>query len=118
MLEPGAPYRRALEDEIERVVSGDRWGWYVDGVHFRELPFLVLTGDRPWISGAFDLYRPGDESWIIDFKTHRITAEEAPGAASDYEVQATVYRDAASALSGRTPRVLLHFTHPDVAVEM
>lgn len=118
LLEPGMPYRRALEDEIERVVTGDRWGWYVEGTHFRELPFLVLTGDRPWMTGALDLYRPGHDPWIIDFKTHRIAAEDAPRTASDYEVQATVYRDAASALSGRTPRVLLHFTHPDVAVEM
>ncbi|MGD8497051.1 MAG: 3'-5' exonuclease, partial [Gemmatimonadales bacterium] len=118
MLEPGAPYRRALEAEIERVVRGERWRWYVEGPHYRELPFLVLAGGRPWVTGALDLYRPGSEPWIIDFKTHRISPDEAPRTAADYEIQARVYRDAVSALSGRTPRVLLHFTHPDVAVEM
>lgn len=118
LLEPGTPYRRALEVEIERVVTGDRWRWYVEGPHFRELPFLVLAGGRPWRTGALDLYRPAEEPWIIDFKTHRIQADEARRTAAGYEVQADVYRNAATALSGRTPRVLLHFTHPDVAVEM
>lgn len=116
LLEPGTPYRRALEDEIERVVAGDRWKWYVRGEHHRELPFLVLS-DRPWRTGAMDLYRPGPESWVIDFKTHRIGAEETARVAAAYDVQAAVYRHAVTALSGRTPRVLLHFTHPDAVIE-
>ncbi|MFW6039799.1 MAG: UvrD-helicase domain-containing protein, partial [Gemmatimonadota bacterium] len=57
LLEPGMPYRRALEAEIERVVTGDEWKWYVRGEHYRELRFLVLAG-RPWRAGAIDLYRP------------------------------------------------------------
>ncbi len=117
LLEPGTPYRRALEAEIERVVTGDRWKWYVKGEHHRELRFLVLSA-RPWRTGAIDLYRPGPESWVIDFKTHQIGADGAAEVAADYRVQADVYRDAVTALSGRTPRVLLHFTHPDVAIEM
>lgn len=117
LLEPGAAYRNALEAEIERVVTGDRWRWYVEGPHLRELAFLVLAGGRPWRTGALDLYRPGDEPWIIDFKTHRIAATDAARTAAAYEVQVAVYRDAVTALVGRTPRVLLHFTHPDVAVE-
>ena len=117
LLEPGTPYRRALEAEIERVVTGDRWKWYVRGEHYRELRFISLAS-RPWRAGALDLYRPGSDPWVIDFKTHRIEAGEAAGVAADYRVQADVYCEAVAALSGRTARVLLHFTHPDIAVEL
>ncbi|MFW6084028.1 MAG: hypothetical protein ACODAA_02340, partial [Gemmatimonadota bacterium] len=69
-------------------------------------------------AGAIDLYRPGDEAVVVDFKTHRIEAGRTAGVAADYEAQADVYREAVAALSGRTPRVLLHFTHPGVVVEL
>ena len=121
LLETGTPYRVALEAEIERVVTGERWRWYVAGRHYRELSFLVLAGGAPWRTGAIDLYRPTGgaegESWVIDFKTHRIDAGAARGVAAGYAIQAAVYRDAASAITGSPPRVLLHFTHPDTAVE-
>ena len=118
LLEPGAPYRAALEAEIGRVVSGERWRGYVSGPHHRELSFLVLAGGPPWRTGAIDLYRPGEIPRIIDFKTHRITAEAAPEVAAGYAIQAQVYRDAVSVLTGTAPRVTLHFTHPDTAVEL
>lgn len=117
-LRPGAAYREALEREIERVVTGERWRWYVEGEHHRELRFLVLAGDPPWRVGALDLYRPGDEPWIIDFKTHRIAAAAVTGVGREYEIQAELYRDAVTRLVDRTPGVILHFTHPDVAIEM
>lgn len=118
LLERGAPYRAALEAEIERVVTGERWRGYVAGVHHRELPFLVLAGGPPWPAGSIDLFRPGDIPRIIDFKTHRIAADAAPEVAGGYEIQAKVYRDAVSALTGSTPRVTLHFTNPDTTVDL
>ncbi|MFW6089248.1 MAG: UvrD-helicase domain-containing protein [Gemmatimonadota bacterium] len=117
LLEPGAPYRVALEAEIERVVTGERWRWYVAGPHHRELAFLVLAGGPPWVTGAIDLYRPGKNPCIVDFKTHRIPAERAEAVAAAYAVQARVYRDAVSLLAGTGPRVLFHFTHPGTVVE-
>lgn len=117
LLEPGAPYRTALETEIERVVTGDRWQAYVAGPHHRELPFLVLAGGPPWPTGAIDLYRPGENPCLVDFKTHRVSAAAARDVAAGYDVQAQVYRDAVSALTGTAPRVFLHFTYPDSVVE-
>ncbi|MFQ5745859.1 MAG: UvrD-helicase domain-containing protein [Gemmatimonadota bacterium] len=143
LLSPGTAYRRALEEEIERVVRGDEWRWYVSGEHDRELPFVHLAGPRTWRLGAFDLFRPARPSgpeagpgaagaagtrdaerdsatWIIDFKTHRVEAAEADGIAKEYEIQGRVYREAASALlgPGADVRVALHFTHPNVVVEL
>ena len=117
LLEPGAPYRIALEAEIERVVTGERWQSYVAGSHHRELAFLVLVGGPPWRTGAIDLYRPGENPCIVDFKTHRIAPEGVEEVAAGYGVQAQVYRDAVSTLVGAAPRVFLHFTHPDMVVE-
>lgn len=117
LLEPGAPYRIALEAEIERVVTGERWQSYVAGPHHRELGFLVLVGGPPWRTGAIDLYRPGENPCIVDFKTHRIAPEGVEEVAAGYGVQAQVYRDAVSTLVGAAPRVLLHFTHADTVVE-
>jgi ATP-dependent exoDNAse (exonuclease V) beta subunit len=130
LLEPGSAYRRALEAEIAAVVSGPEWKWYIDSLHWRELPFLHLCGPREWRIGALDLYRPASDAgtnrdayqWIVDFKTHRIDAEEAPDVAARYAAQATVYREALAALLsapvGESVRVALHFTHPNVAIEL
>jgi len=127
LLQPGSAYREALENEIAAVVRSDEWAHYVAGEHWRELPFLHLSGSREWRLGAFDLFRPvagptesGSDSaaLIIDFKTHVIDAAAVRQTAATYEVQARVYREAAQAILGRPVRVGLHFTHPNVAVEL
>jgi len=108
-------YRQALEEEIRRVVRSEEWAWYVEGEHYRELEFIHLAGEREWRVGAFDLYRPGPPSRVIDFKTHEIEADEVPAAASDYVIQARIYREAAAARGEAT--ISLHFTGPNVVVE-
>jgi len=119
-LMPGTAYREALEAEIGRVVESDEWRWYVSDEHYRELRFLHLAGATDWRLGAIDLYRPGDglTSWVIDFKTHRIDSAGVESVAEDYRVQMDTYREAVTALSGATPRALLHFTHPNVSTEL
>jgi len=117
LLVPEAPYRAALEAEIERVITGERWKAYVAGPHHRELRFLVLAGGRPWRAGAIDLYRPGENPCIVDFKTHRVGAPAAADVAAGYDIQVGVYRDAVTTLVGTAPRVLLHFTYSDTVVE-
>lgn len=78
-------------------------------------------------SPAGDDTDPHLDPWVVDFKTHQIDAGQAAEVAGDYVVQTDVYRAvAASLLSGlsegetREPRVRvgLHFTHPNVAVEV
>ncbi|MEE8488134.1 MAG: 3'-5' exonuclease, partial [Gemmatimonadota bacterium] len=120
----GTAYREALEAEITRVVTSKKWHWYVDGQHYRELRFLHLSTEGDWIQGAFDLYRPrtgdgldADTPCVVDFKTHQISGDDVKEIAVDYRIQVATYRDAVTALAGRTPRVLLHFTHPNVAIE-
>ncbi|MCG8469711.1 MAG: PD-(D/E)XK nuclease family protein, partial [Gemmatimonadetes bacterium] len=139
-LAPGASYRAALEREIADVVRSPAWRWYVEGEHYRELRFLHRS-ENEWLQGAFDLYRPargvapeqaslfgepreGDDgraAWVIDFKTHRIAAEEVEAVSADYALQIRAYRDAAAALgdgAGVPPRVALHFTKPNLATEV
>jgi len=124
LLEPGSAYREALRKEIEAVVRSEDWAHYVQGEHWRELPFLHLLGPREWRLGAYDLFRPGGEDEasavprIVDFKTHEIEAAKVPDTAATYEIQAAVYREAAVAILGRPVQVSLHFTHPNVAVEV
>ncbi|WP_419861102.1 UvrD-helicase domain-containing protein [Candidatus Palauibacter sp.] len=144
MLRPGSEYREQLEEEIRRVAASEEWAWYTEGElgrdYWKELTFTHLVGARDWRFGAFDLYRrlagPGPGSGtaparltgalgleegvaalIIDFKTHDITAAQAPGAARDYRIQADVYRAAATSLAGRTA-VGLHFTGPNELIPM
>ncbi len=139
LLAPGTRYREALEEEIRGVVRSEEWKWYVDGEHYRELRFIHLAGRREWRIGAFDLFRPArdaarpqmafdfsgmtgaestdSDTWIIDFKTHQIAAEQVEASARDYEIQARVYREAVGAMGG-SARVALHFTHPNKAIEM
>lgn len=112
----GTAYREALEAEISRVVTSEEWRWYVEGEHYRELPFIHLVGPEEWRVGAFDLYRP--DGWIIDFKTHQIGADKVAAAAEDYDIQARVYKEAVKAIVGVDARMRLHFTAPNVAVEV
>jgi ATP-dependent exoDNAse (exonuclease V) beta subunit len=114
VLAPGTQYRAALEAEIERVIQSDEWKWYVAGEHYRELPFLHLAGPQEWRFGAFDLYRP--DGWIIDFKTHQVSAERTAQVALEYELQMRWYREAAGIVG--PVRTQLHFTHSNVVREM
>ena len=116
LLLSDSEYREMLETEIRRVIQSDEWTWYAEGEHYRELQFLHLAEPRSWRVGAFDLYRPEEPAWVIDFKTHEIGAEQARETARGYEIQARIYR-AASAI--RSPaRVALHFTGPNELIEM
>ncbi|HSL70563.1 MAG TPA: 3'-5' exonuclease, partial [Longimicrobiales bacterium] len=114
VLAPGTEQRAELEAEIERVITGAEWNWYVKGEHYRELPFLHLAAPREWRIGAFDLYRP--DGWIVDFKTHQLTADRTARAAEDYRLQMRIYRDAASIAV--VVRTRLHFTHSNSVIDL
>jgi ATP-dependent exoDNAse (exonuclease V) beta subunit len=117
-LASGGAYRRQLEEEIRRVVTGPEWQWYVEGAHHRELWFVHFATPAKWRVGAFDLVRRHENGLlIVDFKTHEISAKDAAAKAAGYTLQAAVYRRAA-AVTGWPVRFRLHFTHPNVAVEM
>jgi ATP-dependent exoDNAse (exonuclease V) beta subunit len=116
LMAPGTSYRDALEEEIRRVVKSDKWKGYVEGEHYRELPFAHLAEAQEWRIGAFDLYRPAEgDATVIDFKTHEVDEEGAHRVAAEYAVQANVYAKAASI---RCPaKLIFHFTGPNVQVE-
>ncbi|MDX1395752.1 MAG: UvrD-helicase domain-containing protein [Gemmatimonadota bacterium] len=146
-LTAGSGYREALEREIARVVRSPEWRWYLEGRSYRETRFLHRSPDG-WVQGAFDLLRLADttgpkpeqvglfdapseddarahlDPWVVDFKTHRIEASEAAEVAAQYHILPGLYRAAASALrpagADAPPRVRvgLHFTHPNVAIEV
>jgi ATP-dependent helicase/nuclease subunit A len=108
-------YRRALESEIEQVIKSGEWKSYIQGEHYRELPFVQFVTQGKWRTGAFDLFRLGDPSWIVDFKTHDIGPDEVKATAQDYRLQALLYATAARAL-GSESDVRLHFTRPNRAL--
>jgi hypothetical protein len=114
LMAPRTAYRDALEDEIRRVVASDEWKWYVEGEHYRELPFAHLADVHEWRIGAMDLYRPSDNSLVIDFKTHEVDADEAVKVAQDYGIQARVYLGAATMRSKASVRFF--FTSPGAEV--
>jgi len=114
VLAPGSQYRTDLEAEIARVITSEEWAWYIEPEHHRELPFLHLAAMREWRTGAFDLYRP--DGWIIDFKTHQVTAASVERIAASYQLQMRIYSEAA-AVRGAV-RTRLHFTHPGVVVDV
>jgi ATP-dependent exoDNAse (exonuclease V) beta subunit len=121
LLAEGTPYRTALEEEIRGVIRSADWEWYIEGEHYRELTFLHLVGPREWRTGAFDLYRPDEppdepEGWIIDFKTHDVTADQVEDVAQTYAAQADFYR-AAAEIHGPA-RMRLHFTRVNAVVDM
>jgi ATP-dependent exoDNAse (exonuclease V) beta subunit len=120
-MAPGTAYRLSLEDEIKRVIAGDEWKWYVEGEHYRELPFVQLRNAGRWRVGAFDLFRPAGGAdggnLIVDFKTHSINADQAAATARSYQSQGAFYKAVAGALAGET-RVQLHFTHPNVVCDL
>jgi len=116
-LGPGTTYRRALEDELRRVVASDEWRWYTEGDHRRELWFIDFRRGGTWHTGAFDLFRPGDpRSLIVDFKTHDIAGADVDATAPEYGAQLALYRRAAEA-AGFPADVRLHFTGPGVVWE-
>ena len=60
-------------------------------------------------------------AWVIDFKTHRIPADDVGRVAAEYGIQVGVYRAAVGALlegDSSPARLVLHFTHPNVAIEV
>jgi hypothetical protein len=115
VLSAGTPYWSALEEEIQRVIRSDEWKWYVEGEHYRELPFVHLVSEREWRIGAFDLYRP--DGWIIDFKTHDVEAAKVEEVAEDYRIQAEIYKAGVAAIRGPA-KMRLHFTKPNVTIDL
>ena len=116
VMASGTPYRAALEKEIRDVVQGDEWKWYFEGEYYSELPFVYLLAPKDWRIGDLDLYRPGPEALVIDFKTHEdvIDQESAEKVAEEYKTQMQVYREAASMKSKAEAR--LFFTKPRIEV--
>jgi len=94
-----ADYGEALEEEIRLFVEDEKWKRYFEGEYYSELPFVHLLNSQDWRIGDLDLYRPGPEPLVIDFKTHESVTnqERAEAVATEYELQMRIYSDAAEA---------------------
>ena len=94
-----ADYGEALEEEIRLFVEDEEWKWYFEGEYYSELPFVHLLNAHDWRIGDLDLYRPGRDPLVIDFKTHESVTnqESAEAVATEYELQMRIYGDAAEA---------------------
>jgi ATP-dependent helicase/nuclease subunit A len=97
----GAAYRAELTAEIERVLALPEYAAIATAAGSRrELQFLHVLDDGTAVQGAIDLAAAAaDGLTLLDVKTSRITAGEAPKKAAEYAPQQDVYVAAASALS-------------------
>jgi len=85
----------------------------------REVPFAANYGDE-LLEGRVDaVFTEPDGAVILDYKTDRVTAEEAVAEAERYRSQANVYRNAMTAALGMPVKeVVFIFCRPGVAVSL
>ena len=92
-----------------------------DGEIWDEIPFLIEISDNLRIEGRFDrlLKQPNGDLVLVDYKTHRITAEKAIELAPEYFWQLQLYALAVEKLWGCLPKkAVLYFPYPDQAIEV
>jgi hypothetical protein len=79
----------------------------------KEVPFAV-NKDGGIIEGKMDaVFREGEDLYIVDFKTDRISAKDTKARAEHYRPQAEAYARALEASCGRLPvQVIFFFLHP------
>ena len=103
--------RRALASPlfVERIGRAERI--------YRELVFTAEIEDT-LIEGAMDLvFFEEGEAVIVDFKTDKVTRDEAAARAESYRHQAAAYARSLEAVLKRPVReALLHFLRPEVTV--
>ncbi len=98
--------RRALAgDLMRRIVKSDAF--------YREVPFVVREG-AVLLEGKMDVvFREGNDIYVVDFKTDRVTGGDIETRAEHYRPQAEAYARAIEAACGTPPReVIFLFLHP------
>ena len=98
----GAPYRDELRDEIAAVIDDPAYRMLADAPGAeRELAFLHLLSPDACVDGRIDLAAPaGGGMVLLDVKTTRCGAAEAPDVAARYSLQRDTYVRAVEALTG------------------
>lgn len=86
----------------------------------REIPFLIPWGEGQVMEGVIDLlYRLDGSLWIADYKTDRVTADDAPAHAERYRTQRDVYHAAVTrSLGSESVRFHCLFLRCATAVEL
>ncbi len=110
-------WRIGAMDLFRRVVQPSS-GARASGAEDCDTPNLLQWGAHPLSGASGESAERGERvrTLVIDFKTHRITADQAMMVAREYDIQAAVYR-AAARLAGKSA-VGLHFTVPNILVPM
>lgn len=113
----------ALKEEMIQIWRNFRNSPYTEqaGKYWDEVPFLLkLTSDLR-VEGRFDrlLQNQAGELVLVDYKTHRVSAERVQGIGASYYPQLQLYALAVKALWGRLPdRAVLYFPYPNQEVEV
>jgi ATP-dependent helicase/nuclease subunit A len=86
----------------------------------REVPFVMPLGNGQIMEGVIDLiYRLDDRTWIADYKTDDVVAEDIQTRADRYRPQAANYsRAVASALGLSSVLFQFIFLRPGIAVDV
>jgi ATP-dependent helicase/nuclease subunit A len=86
----------------------------------REVPFAMPLGEGQMLEGVIDLiYRLDGRTWIADYKTDDVSAEEAQARADRYRSQAEMYsRAVESALGLSSLSFQFIFLRPGVAIDV
>jgi ATP-dependent helicase/nuclease subunit A len=85
----------------------------------REVPFILPWGDRQVMEGVVDLlYRIDGDLWVADYKTDRVSADQAAARAERYRTQSEVYKAAVKQALGNEPRFHCIFLRCGAAIEL
>jgi ATP-dependent helicase/nuclease subunit A len=111
--------QRYLDSELWREIEPILWGGKSGRVE-SEVEFVYHTGTMP-LRGRIDklVIRGADRATVIDFKTHRITPEEVPELAGEYELQMRAYAlGVRQAMRVEDVRAEFYFLEPNARFEI
>lgn len=113
----------ALKEQLVQIWRNFRNSPYTNraGKCWDEVPFFLKLTPKIRVEGRFDrLFQ--DETGklvLVDYKTHRVSAERTKGIAHTYYSQIRLYALAVQALWGKLPeQAVLYFPYPDQGVEV
>lgn len=98
-------------ETMKRILKSD--------AYYKEVPFAVKGGGAS-LEGKIDvLFLEGDDIYVLDFKTDRVSGKDIKARAEHYRPQAEAYARAVEAACGRPPReVIFFFLHPMECVQI
>ncbi len=115
--------RSIMKEELLRIWRNFRNSPYTEkaGKCWDEVPFLTKLTPVIRVEGRFDrlIQNQTGEMLLVDYKTHRVSADRINEIAVSYYPQLQLYALAVKALWGKLPeRAMLYFPYPNRGIEV